>query len=435
MACTGNPLGRRGFLSVGTIGALGISLADVLRMEKARADIKNYASREGTAKSVIYIYLPGGAAHQETFDPKPFAPVEYRGPLGSIETSIPGVRLGEMLTHTAKVVDKIAICRSMTHGEAAHERGTHNMFTGYRPSPALQYPSMGSVVAHEFGPRNNLPPYVCIPNQPNEFAGTGYLSSSYAGFSLGSDPADKNFRVRDLGLPNGVDTARFDKRRRMLDVVNGYFREKEKSDSLDALDTFYDRAYSLISSQQAREAFDMAKEPDAIKDEYGRNQAGMRMLLARRLVEAGVRFVTLTYGSWDMHDNIQNGIKNQVPALDQGFAALIRDLDRRGLLSSTLVCIGSEFGRTPKINNLAGRDHWPKVFSVVMAGGGIKQGIVHGSSNATASEPEDDPLTVEDWATTIYDRLGIVADKELMAPGDRPIEIVDGGKVRKELIV
>ena len=435
MACTGNRLGRRGFLSVGAVGALGISLADVLRMEHAKADIKNYASREGTAKSIIYIYLPGGAPHQETFDPKPFAPVEYRGPLGSIETSIPGLRLGEMLPHTAKIVDKLAICRSMTHGEAAHERGTHNMFTGYRPSPALQYPSMGSVVSHEYGPRNNLPPYVCIPNQPNEFAGTGYLSSSYAGFSLGSDPADKNFRVKDLSLPGGVDGARFEKRRRMLDVVNGYFREKEKSDSLDALDTFYDRAYSLISSQQAREAFDMAKEPDAIKDEYGRNQAGMRMLLARRLVEAGVRFVTLTYGGWDMHENIQNGMKTQAPALDQGFATLIRDLDRRGLLSSTLVCIGSEFGRTPKINNLAGRDHWPKVFSVVMAGGGIKQGIVYGSSNATASEPEDDPLTVQDWATTIYDRLGIVADKELMAPGDRPIEIVDGGKVRKALIV
>ena len=435
MACTGNRLGRRGFLSVGAVGALGISLADVLRMEHAKADIKNYASREGTAKSIIYIYLPGGAPHQETFDPKPFAPVEYRGPLGSIETSIPGLRLGEMLPHTAKIVDKLAICCSMTHGEAAHERGTHNMFTGYRPSPALQYPSMGSVVSHEYGPRNNLPPYVCIPNQPNEFAGTGYLSSSYAGFSLGSDPADKNFRVKDLGLPGGVDGTRFEKRRRMLDVVNGYFREKEKSDSLDALDTFYDRAYSLISSQQAREAFDMAKEPDAIKDEYGRNQAGMRMLLARRLVEAGVRFVTLTYGGWDMHENIQNGMKTQAPALDQGFATLIRDLDRRGLLSSTLVCIGSEFGRTPKINNLAGRDHWPKVFSVVMAGGGIKQGIVYGSSNATASEPEDDPLTVQDWATTIYDRLGIVADKELMAPGDRPIEIVDGGKVRKALIV
>jgi uncharacterized protein (DUF1501 family) len=220
----------------------------------------------------------------------------------------------------------------------------------------------------------------------------------------------------------------------MRDVVNGYFREKEKSDSLDALDTFYDRAYSMISSEKAREAFDMSKEPDAIKDEYGRNQAGMRMLLARRLVEAGVRFVTLTYGGWDMHDNIAGGMKNQLPALDQGFATLIRDLERRGLLGSTMVCISSEFGRTPKINGTAGRDHWPKVFSVVMAGGGIKQGIVHGSSNATASEPEDDPLTVEDWATTIYDRMGIVADKELMAPGARPIEIVDGGKVRQDLL-
>jgi hypothetical protein len=434
MKCPGNRFERRGFLQVGALGGLGLSLGDYFRMQQARADIKNYESKEGVAKSVIYIFLPGGMAHQETFDPKPFAPVEYRGPLGSIDTNVTGVKVGELLPHTAKVADKLAICRSMTHGEAAHERGTHNMFTGYRPSPALQYPSIGAVVSHEFGPRNNLPPYVCIPNQPNEFAGTGYLSSSYAGFSLGADPADGNFKVRDLTLPGGVDFERFDKRRRILDVVNDHFRTLEKSDSLDALDTFYSRAYSLISSEKAREAFDMTKEPDALKDQYGRNTAGMRMLLARRLVESGVRFVTLTYGGWDMHDNIAGGMKSQLPALDQAFATLIRDLDQRGLLQSTLVCIGSEFGRTPKINGTAGRDHWPKVFSVVMAGGGIKGGIVYGSSNATGAEPEDDPLTVEDWATTIYDRLGIVADKELMAPGDRPIEIVDGGKVRKELL-
>ncbi|MFM8172245.1 MAG: DUF1501 domain-containing protein [Pirellulaceae bacterium] len=434
MKCPGNRFERRGFLTVGALGGLGLSLGDYFRMQQARADIKNYESKEGVAKSVIYIFLPGGMAHQETFDPKPFAPVEYRGPLGSIDTNVTGVKVGELLPHTAKVADKLAICRSMTHGEAAHERGTHNMFTGYRPSPALQYPSMGAVVSHEFGPRNNLPPYVCIPNQPNEFAGTGYLSSSYAGFSLGADPADGNFKVRDLTLPGGVDFERFDKRRRILDVVNDHFRTLEKSDSLDALDTFYSRAYSLISSEKAREAFDMTKEPDALKDQYGRNTAGMRMLLARRLVESGVRFVTLTYGGWDMHDNIAGGMKSQLPALDQAFATLIRDLDQRGLLQSTLVCIGSEFGRTPKINGTAGRDHWPKVFSVVMAGGGIKGGMVYGSSNATGAEPEDDPLTVEDWATTIYDRLGIVADKELMAPGDRPIEIVDGGKVRKELL-
>jgi hypothetical protein len=424
---------RREFLQLGVVGGLGLTLGEFFRRQ-ARADIKFYESKEGSAKSVIFIFLPGGMAHQESFDPKPYAPIEYRGPMGVVQTNVDGIVLNELWKQTAQVTDKIAICRSMTHGEAAHERGTHNMFTGYRPSPALQFPSMGSVVSHEFGPRNNLPPYVCIPNQPNVYAGTGYLSSSYAGFSLGADPADGNFTVRDLNLPNGVDDPRFVARRRMLDVVNEHFRAKEKSDALDAMDSFYQRAYSLISSQQAREAFDINKEEAAVRDEYGRNTAGARMLLARRLVEAGVRFVTMTYGGWDMHDNIQGGMTNQVPAFDQGFAALIRDLDRRGLLDSTLVCIASEFGRTPKINGTAGRDHWPKVFSVVMAGGGIKRGITYGTSDATATEPDLNPLTVEDWATTMYHCLGIVADKELMAPGDRPIEIVNDGQIRKELL-
>jgi uncharacterized protein (DUF1501 family) len=190
----------------------------------------------------------------------------------------------------------------------------------------------------------------------------------------------------------------------------------------------------LISSQQAREAFDLSKEPDKLRDEYGRNTAGARMLMARRLVESGARFVTLTYGGWDMHDNIAAGMNGQVPQFDQAFGRLITDLEERGRLNDTMVCIASEFGRTPKINGTAGRDHWPKVFSVVMAGGGVKRGFVYGTSNSTASEPEDNPLNVEDWATTIYSCLGINADKELMAPGDRPIEIVDGGKVRQELL-
>ena len=217
-------------------------------------------------------------------------------------------------------------------------------------------------------------------------------------------------------------------------MVNGHFREKEKSDALDSLDTFYNRAYSLISSQKAREAFDIEKEDPKVRDRYGRNVAGSRMLLARRLVEAGVRFVTLTYGGWDHHDSIDRNMKRQVPALDKAYATLISDLDERGLLDSTMVCLCSEFGRSPKINQTSGRDHWPKVFSSLMAGGGIKRGQVYGSSNATASEPETNALTVEDWATTIYKCLGITADKELMAPGARPIEIVDGGKVRKDLL-
>lgn len=427
-------LARRDFLYVGFMGGLGLTLSDVLRSE-ARADLKFYESKENTAKSVIFIFLPGGMAHQESFDPKPFAPVEYRGPLGSIDTNVTGVRVGELWQQTAKIADKIAICRSMSHGEAAHERGTHNMFTGYRPSPALQYPSIGSVVSHEFGPRENLPPYVCIPSQPNVYAGTGYLSSSYAGFSLGADPASGNFQVRDLNLPAGVSDDRFTSRRKMLDAVNAHFRAAEKSDSLDAVGTFYERAYALVGSEKAREAFDINKEDPKIRDEYGRNEAGARLLLSRRLVESGVRFVTTTYGGWDMHNGIEGGMRAQVPAFDQAFATLIRDLDRRGRLDSTLVCVASEFGRTPKINSNAGRDHWPKVFSIVMAGGGVKRGIVFGSSNSTASEPEEDELTVADWATTLYHCMGIVADKELMAPGNRPIEIVDGGKVRKELLV
>ncbi len=434
MKCRDHLLSRRNLLTIGAVGGIGLTLTDFFRIKTAQADQKHYVSKEGKAKSVIYIFLPGGMAQQESFDPKPYAPLEYRGPMGSIDTKISGVRINELFKKTAKVTDKIAIIRSMTHGEAAHERGVHNMHTGYRPSPALTYPSMGSVVSHEFGPRNNLPPYVVIPNQTNPYQGTGYLSSSFAGFSLGADPSQKGFKVRDLELPGGVDTNRFAKRRKLLDVVNGHFREKEKSDSLDSLDTFYNRAYSLISSKEAREAFDIEKEDPKIRDKYGRNTAGARMLLARRLVESGVRFVTMTYGGWDHHDSIDRNMKAQVPSFDQAYAALIEDLAQRGLLDSTLVVVSSEFGRTPKINQTSGRDHWPKVFSSLMAGGGIKGGQVYGSSNATASEPEENPLSVQDWATTIYSCLGITADKELMAPGARPIEIVDGGKVVKELL-
>ena len=427
------PLSRRGFLTVGSIGLGSLSLADLLRAQ-ARADLKSYAAITAKADSVIHIFLPGGIAHQETFDPKPFAPIEYRGDMGSIATKLEGERFSETLPQTAQLADKLTVLRAMTHGEAAHERGTHNMFTGYRPSPALQYPSMGSVISHEYGPKNNLPPYVCVPSQPNVYAGTGYLSSSFSPFSLGSDPANPGFRVQDLNLPGDITESRFTSRRRVLDAVNAHFAKREKSDNVGAMDTFYQRAYSLISSQKAREAFNIAAEPAKIRDEYGRHAAGQRMLMARRLVAAGVRMVTLEYGGWDLHYQIVAGMKSQMPPFDQAFAALIRDLDRTGLLNRTVVMVSSEFGRTPKINKDAGRDHWPKVFSVVLAGGGIKKGYIHGASNATATEPERDPIGPEDLATTVYHLLGIVADKELMAPGNRPIEIVDNGKVVKELL-
>lgn len=426
-------MARRSFLQVGAMAGLGMSLGDLFRYT-ARGDIKNYETKEGKAKSVIHIFLPGGIAHQESFDPKPYAPVEYRGPLGTVKTKLDGVFFSQNLQKTAQIADKITVCRSMTHGEAAHERGTHNMFTGYRPSPALSYPSMGSVVSHEFGPRRSMPPYVCIPGVPNEYAGSGYLSSAYGPFAVGSDPADGNFQVKDLVLPGGLTAEQFAKRKTLLQKVDAHFRALEKSDALDAMDTFYQRAYALISSTEAREAFNLKAEPDKMKDAYGRNAAGMRMLLARRLVEAGVRMVSLTYGGWDHHDNIADGVNGQLPAFDQAYAMLIADLEQRGLLDSTMVVLSSEFGRTPKINATGGRDHWPKVFSVVVAGGGIKKGSIYGASDATASEPDDKPLTVEDFATTLYHQMGIVADKELMAPGGRPIEIVDGGKVISDLI-
>ncbi len=373
-------------------------------------------------------------AHQESWDPKPFAPVEYRGQMGTVKTKLEGEVFNECLPKTAGIADQITVCRAMTHGEAAHERGTHNMFTGYRPSPALTFPSMGSVVSHELGVRNNLPPYVAVPNLVTNFAGSGYLSSAFGAFSLGADPADGNFKVQDLALPGGVTPERFESRRNLMSAVNEHFRGKEKSDNLDAMDTFYQRAYGLISSEKARAAFDINAEPAKLRDEYGRNAAGQRMLLARRLVEAGVRFVTLHYGGWDFHNGITANTRSQLPPFDQAFAALVRDLDQRGMLDKTLVMVSSEFGRTPKINGTAGRDHWPKVFSVALAGGGIKKGLVYGKSDSTASEPEEDELGVEDLAHTVYHCLGIDAEKKLMSPGDRPIDIVREGKTRKELL-
>jgi hypothetical protein len=390
---------------------------------------------KAVAQSVIQIYLPGGMAAQETFDPKLLAPIEYRGPLGTVKTKLDGVHFSELMAKTAAVADKITVVRSMTHGEADHDRGTHNMFTGYRPSPAIQYPSFGSIVSHELGSKNDLPPYVCIPTVPNTFAGTGYLGSAYGAFSLGNDPTRKDFKVRDLSLPSGVDESRFATRREMRAAVDAHFSALEKSDALDGMDSFYQRAYSMISSDKARAAFSMNDEPEKLREEYGSNQAGMRMMLARRLVEAGVRFVSLTYGGWDHHDNIKNAMNNQMPKFDQAFAALIRDLDQRGLLDSTLVMVTTEFGRTPKINSTAGRDHYPKVFSIALAGGGIKRGHIHGASDPTGGEPESNPLTVPDLAATIYNQLGIQWDKTLLAPGNRPIAIVKDGEVQKGLLV
>ena len=432
----GNP-NRRDFLYVGALGGLGLSLGDMFRHEARAAgeDWKDVAkpSKENKAKNVIQIFLPGGSAHQESWDPKHLAPQEYRGPLGTVATTIPGEYFSENMKMTAKIANKITVIRSMTHGEAAHERGTHNMMTGVRPSPAVVFPSLGSIVSHEFGPRKNLPPYVAIPSMLGN-GGTGYLGSAFGPFSLGADPGNGGFKVRDLSLPTGITDKRFDTRKSMRSVVDSHFSALEKADTLAGMDTFYDRAYSMISSAEARAAFDIDQEPAALRDAYGRNTAGGRFLLARRLVEAGVRFVSTSYGGWDHHGNIAGANRGQMPAFDQAFAALIADLDSRGLLDSTLVMVTSEFGRTPKVNRDAGRDHWPKVFSVAMAGGGMKRGYIHGSSDPTGSEPDESPVSVEDWAATTYSLIGIDPLRRLLGPGSRPMPINYDGDLLKDAL-
>jgi hypothetical protein len=394
------------------------------------------------AKSVIHIYLQGGFAHMDSFDPKPDAPAEYRGILSPIPTSIPGTYFSSHMPYSAKIADKITVVRSMTHTEVDHSRGEHSMFTGYRPSPALVYPSMGSVVADQLGVRQAMPAYVCVPNQGSQFLGSGYLSNSCGPFALGTDPARSNFTVRDLNLAKGVDEDRFQRRKDLKNLVDDHFRSQLQDDAVSTMDSLYQRAYELLSSSEARGAFSLKGESDETKELYGmkphgpvlRPSAGARFLIARRLVEAGARFVTVTYGAWDTHAFHYRSIEPQLPDFDRAFAGLISDLDQRGILDSTLVMVTSEFGRTPKINAGGGRDHWPRVFSIVMAGGGVRRGYIHGASDALAAEPADAPLSVEDYVTTVYHLLGIDASASLMSPGDRPQPIVLNGTVARDLL-
>lgn len=417
---------RRAFLKVGMLGGLGLTLGDYFRLSEASASTVITPK----AQSVIYIFMAGGMTHIDSFDPKPNAPLEIRGELGVVKTNT-GEYFGGKLPKLAGMADKMAIVRSLTHGEAAHERGTHNMLTGYRPSPAVAYPSFGSVVSHEFGPRNNLPAYIAIPNTgASPYFGTGYLSTAYGAFDVGGEPSDANFQVRDLGLPAGITPERFERRKGLLSAVDGHFRALESSDALDAMDSYYQRAYGLISSQSAREAFNMAAETEEMKVRYGKHGFGQRLLLARRLVEAGARFITVIDGGWDHHKDIKTVAGNQLPYVDEGLSTLLADLSERGLLESTMVVLATEFGRTSRLNADGGRDHWPKAFSVALAGGGIQGGVIHGETDFQAGEPTKDPVGPADIAATVYQLLGIAPEKKLMSAGNRPIDLVrDGGPV------
>jgi hypothetical protein len=444
--CTGprylTSFGRRSFIQAGILGGFGFTLAELLQRTARASAVRP----EGRAKSVIQIILPGGLAHQESWDPKPEAPIEYRGPLGVVKTAIPGVVFSENLPHTAEIAGKITVVRSITGRIPDHAQATYQMFTGYLPTPAIEHPSLGAVVSHEFGPRRDLPAYVGVPNVPAQ-GGTGYLSSKFGAFELGADLSQKNFQVRDITLPKGVTNERFERRRTAREALEDHFRTLEANPAeLDAMGNFYQQAYKLIGSAQARQAFSLEGEPDSMTKLYGeyRNPRGGQMIaigrqlmLARRLVEAGVRLVTVMYGGtdgWDNHLRIQEAVSNGMPAFDHAFAGLIADLDQRGLLDTTLVMVTSEFGRSPKINENAGRDHWARVYSQVLAGGGITRGQIYGASDATASEPDRDAVPVEDFLATVYHQLGVDSRDRLLAPGGRPIDIVRDGKVVDGLI-
>ncbi len=429
---------RRSALQIGFCSALGLSTADLLRAQ-AKPDAK-----APPAKSVIHLQLPGGFAVQESFDPKPEASVEYRGPFGVTKTNT-GYLFSDRFPRTAAVADKLTVCRSCYCSIPDHGQAIYHLNTGYLPTTVIDYPQMGAIISQKFGPRAGLPPYVAIPDVSPESGGTGYLSAKYGAFGVGNSPdVNGKFQVQDMVLPGGITEAAFRRRQSMRQIVEGQIRKLE-SDlvTLDAMDDFYKQAYTLIASPEARAAFSLETETPESKQQYGvgvytgptASTVGGRLLLARRLVEAGVRFISVNNGAnWDDHIGIQKSFEQKAPELDHAIAGLITDLDQRGLLESTLVMITTEFGRTPKINKDSGRDHWARSYSMLLAGGGITRGQVYGASDATANEPAQNPLPLADFLYTVYHQIGIDADDELLAFGTRPIEIVKGGKLVKGLL-
>lgn len=442
--CTGFRalLNRRQAVQVGVCGALGLTLRDLF---KHRAQADSNGKPEPKALSIIQLHLPGGVAQQESFDPKPEAPVEYRGAFNVAKTNT-GEIFSENFTRTAKIADKLTVVRSVVGKIPDHAQATYHLFTGYTPTTVIDYPQMGSVISQAFGPKQNMPPYVAVPSLSGYSGGTGYLGSKYGAFQLYADPGARgDFKVRDFSIPAGVSPEQFERRRAARDLVENRLRTLESDpDKLNTMDEFYQRAYSLLSSSQSQKAFSLADESDAMRDLYGhdyltkarREPAGIgpRLMLARRLIEAGVRFVTVNYGAWDSHIGIKDDCLDKMPALDHALSGLITDLDQRGLLDTTLVMVTTEFGRTPMVNTSNGRDHWARVYSMLLAGGGIARGRIYGASDATAAEPARDAVPLEDFLFTVYHQLGINANDELLAFGTRPIEIVKDGKLVKGLL-
>ncbi len=424
-------MGRRDFLRAGGLTALGLGMTEYFALGAASAK----GLDGGAADSAILIWMGGGPSHLDTFDLKPDAPQEIRGAFNPMKTNVSGIEICEHLPNLAKQMDKVCLIRSMTTPEAAHERGTHYMMTGFPPLPGFGVPAYGSVAASQLPLRGALPPYIAVPS-PIMYGGAGFLGAALDPFSPGGDPNDGGFSVRDLTPASGMTKERVDRRRALRDAVDSAFARFEKgSDRAKTVDSFYKRAYALLSSDKARAAFDMKQEKDDLRNVYGRNSFGQSLLLARRLVEGGVRFVTVQHGGWDTHSNAFNALRGgTLQQFDQGLGALLKDLADRGILKKTMVIVLGEFGRTPQINRDGGRDHHSRCFSVLMAGGGIKGGTIVGASDAKGYEPAERPVHPEDLSATIYERLGIDYTQSISSPEGVRVTLSRGGRPIEQAI-
>ncbi len=436
-----HPFKRRNFLQLG-LGALGgVGLSDILRLRSQAAAAKRIRPNDVRC---ILVWLDGGPSHYETFDPKPDAPKEIRGEFKSIKTKTPGVHFSEMMPKLAQVSDKLTIVRSIAHKQNNHGAGNHYMMTG-RPTPVpvgcgayvTFHPSYGSVVSYKRGMKRGMPPYISTPRMTRS-GGPNFLGAQHAPFIIADNPDKKGFKVRDVSIPSVVDDGRATSRKALRESLDQLKRIDEAiaRDPAVSFDEFYSQSFDLITSREAQAAFDIEQEAEKTREAYGRNDFGQRLLLARRLTEVGVPFVTISYGGWDDHRKLfENYKKNKAARLDQGLAALVSDLDQRGTLDNTLVIALGEFGRTPKINKNGGRDHWSFAMSVLMAGAGIPGGQVVGATDAKGYYASENIYSPEDFAASIYAKMGIDPSMILHDTADRPLQLVDHGYPIKELFV
>jgi len=436
--CAG--MARRDFIQLGLGGMMGLGLADILRLQAAEAVTPSAKSKKPV--NCILVWLDGGPSHYESFDPKPEAPSEIRGEFKSIPTSVPGIHFSECVPELAKVADKMSIIRSIAHKDPNHGGGNHYMMTG-APTPVpvacgafvTFHPSFGSMVSYDRGVRNGLPAYMSLP-QVSRSGGPNFLGGQHAPFVIGGNPDSKNFQVRDVVLPSDISEGRAENRQALRKSLDQMLRINDKlaDDPTVTFDKFYEQGLNLVASPEAQAAFDIAKESDKVRESYGRNDFAQRLLMARRLVEVGVSFVTVYYGGWDHHKDIFKTLKGDFnKRFDLGVSALIRDLDQRGMMDNTLVVVLGEFGRTPKVNKDAGRDHWPYAMSVLMAGAGVPRGQVVGATDAKGYHAAENVYKPEDFAATLYTKMGIDHTRVLHTNTGRPIQIVNGGKPMKEL--